>query len=64
MVGKLYFTYRQTENQIPTIFFVIRKGFSLGKEIRGSGAGWAGWAFAHPVFREQNRKSISPTTLG
>ena len=26
---------------------------------RGGGAEWAGWAFAHPVFREQNRNSLT-----
>ena len=29
---------------------------------RGGGAGWAGWAFAHPVFREQNRKPLNVPT--
>ena len=26
---------------------------------RGRGTGWAGWAFAHPVFREQKRNSLT-----
>ena len=28
---------------------------------RGGGVGWAGWAFAHPVLREQNRKLFQLT---
>ena len=30
--------------------------------FKGDGAGWAGWAFAHPVFREQNRKPLNVPT--
>ena len=36
--------------------FSLKDGTSL---VRGGATGWAGWAFAHPVFQRSEAKNLS-----
>ena len=43
---------------LPTVPCLLKVKFWELSFDRGSGAGWAGWAFAHPVFRKDHTYSL------